>query len=165
MESIRIADGVPFLAEIKKLIVEYAGSLGRDLSFQNLSEELRDLSGKYAGTNGRIFAALTEDGSVIGCAAFHRHSASRCEMKRLYVKPSYRHLHAGCLLAESVIAAARQAGYREMVLDTIAPLKSAIKMYRGLGFKEIPAYYENPMPDVIYMKLELQPPKLRQHTD
>jgi ribosomal protein S18 acetylase RimI-like enzyme len=155
METIRIADGASYMAEIKKLIAEYADSLGRDLSFQNLTEELDDLSGKYAGANGRLLAALAEDGSVVGCAAFHRHSASRCEMKRLYVKPAYRHLHAGRLLAEGVIAAARQAGYREMVLDTIAPLKSAIKMYKGLGFQEIPAYYENPMPDVIYMKLEL----------
>ena len=42
-----------------------------------------------------------------------------------------------------------------MVLDTIKPLKSAIKLYQRLGFKRIPAYYKNPMNDVIYMKLEL----------
>ena len=155
MEKIRIADGTFCLAEIKKLIAEYAASLGRDLSFQHLDAELCDLSGKYAGANGRLLAAFAEDGTVVGCVAFHRHSAVRCEMKRLYVKPAWRHLHAGRLLAEGVIAAAHRDGYREMVLDTIAPLKSAIKMYRGLGFQEIPAYYDNPMPDVIYMKLEL----------
>ena len=36
-EEIRITDGTPYLPEIKELIVEYTGALGRDLTFQNLS--------------------------------------------------------------------------------------------------------------------------------
>ena len=31
-----------------------------------------------------------EKKKVIGMVAYHRHSKSRCEMKRLYVKPKYR---------------------------------------------------------------------------
>lgn len=46
-------------------------------------------------------------------------------------------------------------GYKEMVLDTIQPLQSAIHLYHQFGFYEIPAYYNNPMDDVVYMKKEL----------
>ena len=43
-------------------------------------------------------------------------------------------------------------GYSCMVLDTIEPLQSAIRLYKGLGFQETEPYYDNPMEDVIYMK-------------
>jgi ribosomal protein S18 acetylase RimI-like enzyme len=42
-----------------------------------------------------------------------------------------------------------------MVLDTLKPLKSAIHLYKKFGFEEIQAYYDNPMDDVIYMRLVL----------
>lgn len=87
--------------------------------------------------------------------AYHRHSAERCEMKRLYVKPETRGLHAGDLLVNEVIEHARMAGYKEMVLDTITPLKAAIGLYKKNGFKECEPYYNNPMDDVIYMMKKL----------
>ena len=33
-----------------------------------------------------------EDEKVVGMVAYHRHSKSRCEMKRLYVKLKYREI-------------------------------------------------------------------------
>ena len=75
--------------------------------------------------------------------AYHRHSKSRCEMKRLYVKPKYR---------ENILGHAKKAGYKEMVLDTIIPLQSAIHLYKKVGFVEREAYYHNPMDDVLYFK-------------
>jgi len=35
-------------------------------------------------------------------------------------------------------------------------MKSARKLYHTLGFKKIPAYYQNPLPNVIYLKLTLE---------
>ena len=76
-------------------------------------------------------------------------------MKRLYVKKEYRHLKIGQKLVEEIIALAKKDGYQEMVLDTIKPLTNAINLYKKMGFKEIKPYYNNPLPDVIYMKLSL----------
>jgi putative acetyltransferase len=42
-----------------------------------------------------------------------------------------------------------------MRLDTIADMKRAIGLYRSLGFKEIPAYYRNPIPNAVYLELIL----------
>ena len=56
---------------------------------------------------------------------------------------------------EEIIKHARIAGYKEMVLDTIVPLKAAISLYKKHGFEECEAYYHNPMDDVIYMRKAL----------
>ena len=60
-------DGTTCLMEGEQLIREYTQMLGRDLSFQKLEEELRDLLRKYSGTEGRLLAAVADDGCVSGC--------------------------------------------------------------------------------------------------
>ena len=150
----QIVDGINYLDDIKKLIIEYITFLNRDLSFQNLEEELNDLKAKYTYPNGRIIVALVDE-KVVGCVAFYKHNLKRCEMKRLYVKKEYRHLKIGQKLVEEIIALAKKDGYQEMVLDTIKPLTNAINLYKKMRFKEIEPYYNNPLPDVIYMKLSL----------
>lgn len=93
-----------------------------------------------------------EKKKVIGMVAYHRHSKSRCEMKRLYVKPKYRENKLGKKLVLEILEYAKKAGYKEMVLDTIIPLQSAIHLYKKVGFVEREAYYHNPMDDVLYFK-------------
>lgn len=151
MSEIKIVDGENHLAEVKRLVVEYTKFLGRDLSFQNVDDELNDLSAKYTPPEGRLLCA-TVDGQIIGCVAYHRHNSERCEMKRLFVREGYREHHAGSRLVEAIINSARADGFKEIVLDTITPLKSAIRLYKKFGFVECEPYYKNPMSDVIYMK-------------
>lgn len=146
----KIVDGKDYLPEVKELIQEYSGRLGRDLSFQNIEEELKDPSRKYTAPEGELLVAA-EDDKILGMVAYHRHSDTRCEMKRLYVRPSARGMHLGDTLVTEILAHAQRAGYREIVLDTIAPLKAAISLYKKHGFEECKAYYNNPMDDVIYM--------------
>lgn len=93
-----------------------------------------------------------EKKKVIGMVAYHRHSKSRCEMKRLYVKPKYRENKLGKKLVLEILGHAKKAGYKEMVLDTIIPLQVAIHLYKKVGFVEREAYYHNLMDDVLYFK-------------
>ena len=151
----RITDGAMHLDAVRALITEYTTALGRDLTFQHLDEELSDLDSKYLPPNGRLLCAQTDDGSVVGCVAYTRLSDTRCEMKRLYVRPKARGQNVGRALAEAIIAAAKRDGYDEMVLDTLRPLHAAIALYRALGFEETDPYYVNPFEDVIYMKKDL----------
>ncbi len=125
----QIVDGLDYIEEVKELIIEYINSLNRDLSFQNINSELNSLKTKYSYPNGRIITAIVGD-KVVGCVAFYKHSSKRCEMKRLYVKKEYRNLKIGNTLVENIISLAKKDGYREMVLDTIKPLTSAINLYK-----------------------------------
>lgn len=143
------------LEEVKRLVVDYSKELNRDLSFQGFDNELLNLKEKYTYPNGKIICCKTENDKVIGCVAYKKHSDIRCELKRLYVMPEYRKFGIGKKLLESIVEEAKKDNYKEIVLDTIKPLQSAIKLYKKYGFKEIMSYYDNPLEDVIYMKLDL----------
>jgi putative acetyltransferase len=139
----------------RELFLEYAQSLGFSLCFQNFDSELANLPGDYAPPEGRLLLAGYE-GKVAGCVALHKLEDGICEMKRLYLRPQFRGKGLGRVLAERIIAEARQTGYRRMRLDTVeSVMKDAVAMYRRLGFREIAPYCDNPMPTALYMELLL----------
>ncbi len=150
----KIADGKAYIPQVRELIEEYTRRLNRDLAFQQIDEELRDPAAKYTAPQGELLIALEGD-EALGMVAYHRHSDTRCEMKRLYVRPTARGLHLGDRLVQEILRRAREAGYREMVLDTLAPMEAAIYLYRKYGFQECAPYYHNPMDDVMYMIKQL----------
>jgi GNAT superfamily N-acetyltransferase len=126
-----------------------------NLCFQNFEQELAGLPGHYAPPDGRLLLAEYE-GQLAGCVALHKWETGVCEMKRLYLRPSFRGKGLGRMLAETIIAEARSIGYPRMRLDTIEPMmKDAVEMYRKLGFREIAPYRPNPMAGAIYMELQL----------
>jgi putative acetyltransferase len=95
-------------------------------------------------------------GEVAGCAALHELEPTIGEMKRLYVRPSFRGKGLGRTLVEAILAEARKVRYQCIRLDTVEPvMKDAVAMYRRLGFREIAPYRSNPMAGALYMELEL----------
>jgi GNAT superfamily N-acetyltransferase len=153
--SVFQAESPTQIAQARELFLEYAQSLGFSLCFQNFDEELAGLPGGYAPPEGRLLL-LECEGQLAGCVALHKFDSGICEMKRLYLRPPFRGKGLGRVLAERIIAEARQIGYRQMRLDTVGPvMKDAVEMYRKLGFKEIVPYRLNPMAGTVYMELEL----------
>jgi|ERR1044071_3372717 ribosomal protein S18 acetylase RimI-like enzyme len=143
--------------DTRRLFIEYSEHLGLDLCFQNFEKELSELPGSYAPPEGRLFLAVF-DGKVAGCIGLRKIGDDRtCEMKRLYVRPEFRGLGIGRMLASKLIEEARLIGYERMRLDTLpAQMSEAIKMYCAFGFREIEPYYHNPVEGALFMELTLK---------
>ena len=142
---------------VRSLFRDYVASLGIDLGFQDVEAELAGLPGKYAPPRGAILIARAAGGDAVGCVALRPlPEPGACEMKRLYVKPSARGLDLGRRLALAVIAAAREAGYDLLRLDTLAGMGAAQGLYATLGFEPTAAYYDNPVPGTRYLALNLR---------
>jgi putative acetyltransferase len=142
-------------AAARTLFKEYAAGLGVDLCFQGFEAELERIGEMYGAPQGCLFVAHADD-RLVGCGALRpQGGAGSCEMKRLYVRPEARGTGLGRILAESLIAKGRALGYSTMRLDTLAHMTSARALYRSLGFVETAAYYDNPLPDAVYMELDL----------
>src|SRR5262245_54897791 len=153
--AIVLADNRERIAAVRELFLEYASGLGFDLCFQSFEQELAGLPGEYVFPGGILLLALSDD-KPAGCVALRRFDADACEMKRLYVRPQFRAAGLGFELVRWLIESARAMGYSRMRLDTVAPvMQKAVELYRRLGFVEIAAYRENPIPGALYMELDL----------
>ncbi|WP_420332787.1 GNAT family N-acetyltransferase [Roseibium sp.] len=144
------------LEAVKTLFRAYVDWLNIDLSYQGFEEELAGMPGKYAPPRGALFVAKTPDGAILGCVGLRAFDEDgRCEMKRLYVLPEGRGKRVGAALVGRVIEAAVDAGYSEMLLDTLPTMTGAIKLYRAAGFEEVPAYYETPIRETVFFRKSL----------
>ena len=146
------ARGEADLADVRTLFHEYVAWLGVDLAFQGFDEEVANLPGKYAPSGGELFLAR-RDRHLVGCIGlrpFDRPGA--CEVKRLYVRKEARGSGLGRALAGAAIDFAAAAGYREILLDTLPAMISAVSMYRSLGFEQIPPYWNNIIPGAMYFR-------------
>jgi ribosomal protein S18 acetylase RimI-like enzyme len=138
------------LQVVRELILEYASSLGVDLSFQDLDHELNTLSDFY-----ELVLIAHEGDRAAGCVALRRLDETTCEMKRLYIRPEFRGHNLGRTLAERIIDEARRRGYTRMRLDTLPTMTAAIPLYKSLGFVEIAPYRFNPIAGTKFMELRL----------
>jgi len=141
---------------VRELFREYQAWLGLDLCFQSFEDELATLPGKYAPPRGRLLLAEV-DGQLAGAIGLRPMAEEGvCEMKRLYVRDRAKGRGVGRALVDRLVADARAIGYRVMRLDTLqSAMPQANRLYDQFGFREIPAYYNNPVPNVRYMELQL----------
>ena len=167
--ALRPANTPGDIALARALFVEYAQWLEVDLCFQGFDRELSMLPGAYAPPSGRLLLAGPPR-AAFGCSALRpieiasesssgssgaRTGTRIGEVKRLYVQPAHRSGGWGRRLAETLIADARAIGYTELKLDTLDWMADARRLYTRLGFRECAAYYDNPLPGVVYMTLAL----------
>ena len=120
--------------------------------FDTFYEELiRFPTAKYSVPNG-CFMIVHINKNPVGCVGIKRLNQTSCEMKRMFIRPSYRNLGYGKLLVKGAIEMALQMGFNEMLLDTNKKMTAALKLYLNLGFEPTQAYCENENPNVVFLK-------------
>lgn len=152
--KVAIFDGSGQLETVRALFLEYAASLGFSLCFQGFDDELATLPGRYAPPGGCLLL-LSVGGQDAGCVALRELEPGIGEIKRLYVRPTFRAAGHGRRLMDAVIRHARGCGFRKVVLDTVASMTPARALYASMGFREVPHYHPDPACEAIAYELQL----------
>ena len=142
------------LAAVRELFAEYAAGVAEPVCFAGFQGELDGLPGEYAPPAGRLLLALDGEHPA-GCVGLRPLDACTAEIKRLYLRAAYRGTGLGRRLAQTVIEAARAAGYKRVMLDTLPKMQEALALYQSMGFVETAPYLAQPTPGARCFELRL----------
>jgi putative acetyltransferase len=109
--------------------------------------ELRDADG---GLDGQVtvvhddirYLVAVVDGRVVACGGLQAVDDGAVELKRMYVRPSYRGRGIARQLIVALEEVALGAGHRVLRLETGTYLPAAIGLYCSAGYQSIPVYGE-----------------------
>lgn len=88
------------------------------------------------------------DGEPAGLGGVRHLDTDVAEVKSMYVAPPYRGTGLGRRILARLDGIALEHGCRAVRLDTSDYLTPAVGLYRSAGYREVPAYNENPKADL-----------------
>jgi GNAT superfamily N-acetyltransferase len=97
--------------------------------------------------NGLLLIARVE-GEPAGLGGVRHLDTEVAEVKSMYVAPAFRGTGLGRRILASLDEIALEHGCRAVRLDTSDYLTPAVGLYRSAGYREVPAYNENPKADL-----------------
>ena len=147
--NFEIRNGHDYIDEVKDLFVEYVRSLGVSASLR----EFHGLEDKYKGEGEALYIAFI-DNKPAGCVALRNVDNNTAAMKRLYVRPAFRHSSLGSNMAKLVVEDAREFGYKTLLLDSLPNMENAKELYTNLGFKKLDDT-KRPVKTVVHLSLPL----------
>ena len=119
----------------------------------DLDEEIaKGPPGDLAPPNGVFLLALA-DGEPAGLGGVRHLDTDVAEVKSMYVAPAYRGTGLGRRILARLDGIAEQHGCRAVRLDTSDYLTPAVGLYRSAGYREVPAYNENPKADLWFERV------------
>jgi GNAT superfamily N-acetyltransferase len=152
-----IHDVQDLLREYTAWVFTLAAESNQAPTFQGLEEELATLPGIYAPPTGSLLLATLNSQSV-GCIALKRHDATTGELKRLYIRQTFRGRKIGRQLVNAVIETSREMGYQRLILDSHISMKPAHAIYEAAGFRNVETpidFPEDLKPIVVFMEMNL----------
>lgn len=151
---IELAFTIEQIQAVRVLLLEYGQSRNFDAAMGDFENEMKHLPGKYETPKGALLLAYFKN-QAAGCVALQQIREGICEMKRMYVSPSFRGHGIGKVLIEQIIVKAKDLGYHTMRLDTHPTMTKAQELYRSFGFYEIERYNDNPIEGIRFFELRL----------
>jgi putative acetyltransferase len=89
---------------------------------------------------GAEYWIAEDDGNIVGgCGVYPTPELPEgcAELVKLYLLPSHRGKGTGWKLMEITFDSARNAGYRQLYLESLPELGKAISLYRKAGFRDL----------------------------
>lgn len=143
-------DAPEVLALYEPFIREADGPLAYDREGAGIDLEAEIAAGPPADLvppNGRFLLARF-DGEPAGIGGVRFLDTEAAEVKSMFVSPAHRGRGLGRRLLAELDRIAAAHGCRAVRLDTSAYLTEAVALYRAAGYREVPAYNDNPKADL-----------------
>jgi DNA-binding MarR family transcriptional regulator/GNAT superfamily N-acetyltransferase len=122
-----------YYAELNR---RFGGGFDPSISISAGDGELRRPAG--------LFLVATLRSEPVGSGALKFHGNQPAELKRMWVSESVRGLGLGRRLLSELEGRAREAGSSAVRLETNGSLTEAIGLYRSAGYREVPAFNDEP---------------------
>jgi GNAT superfamily N-acetyltransferase len=132
-----------FIREADGPLVYDRGEAGIDLDAEIAAGPPADL----VPPNGMLLLARV-DGEPAGLGGVRYLDREIAEVKSMYVAPAHRGSGLGRRILARLDEIAAEHGCRAVRLDTSDYLTPAVGLYRAAGYREVPAYNENPKADL-----------------
>jgi GNAT superfamily N-acetyltransferase len=91
-----------------------------------------------------VFLIARLDVTPVGCVGLRTVAPGMGEIKRMFVRSSFRGHGIGRRLLNSVEDAARDLKLTRLRLDTMAEMVDALALYAGAGYRQIAPYTTDP---------------------
>lgn len=142
------------IAEVRRLVLAHAAARATTPGVEYMRTDAERMPGPYVPPRGGLWLAVHDDTGV-GCVALRPLDDDTAEVKRMYVAETWRGHGVGRALMETLVAAARERGYRTLRLGTLDDMKVAQRLYESLGFRSIERYRPDELVDTLFYEMEL----------
>lgn len=134
------------IALVRSILCEYHLQLDLETS----DSDLTDLEATYTDSGG--FFSVVEDstGNMLGVFALQNLDDETCKLRKMYLRPQARGFGLGNKMLERAIDAAREHGFKEIVLETTSSMTDAISLYTRAGFRLVNQRAFSPGCDRVY---------------
>lgn len=99
-----------------------------------------DLASLFITPRSAYFIAESK-GEILGGAGIYPSDglpADTCELVKMYLKPQARNQGLGGRMISTCIEFAREAGYKQVYIESLPELKKAVHIYERFGFRHLP---------------------------
>jgi GNAT superfamily N-acetyltransferase len=166
LELVELTASAPpeLLAQARELLLEYGRFVishpaAARFCFGTLEKEAERLPLGYHEQGGGALVGLLDEspmGFVAWRLAPEPFADHAWELKRLWVRSQGRGTGLGRALTQAVLNRAASAGRKAVYLDTVpSAMTSALKLYLEMGFKPCPAYGNNPVEELEFLRRDL----------
>ncbi len=140
IRNIQPADN-PFLSKIvKDTLAEFGANRPGTVYYDPTTDALYELFQE----KGAAYFVAELNGTIVGGGGIYPTDglpADTCELVKMYLLPQARGTGLGRTLIEKNLVFAKEAGYKQVYLETMPELKQALNTYAKFGFE----YLKQPM--------------------
>jgi DNA-binding MarR family transcriptional regulator/GNAT superfamily N-acetyltransferase len=140
--EVRLVD--PEHPDARRCLRAYVAELNRrsDIPFDPSNGSTAEPHEVRAPAGAFVVAYL--NGEAIGCGAVKHRVGGPSDIKRMWVAEAARGLGLGRRLLTALEQLARDSGAQVVQLETNSALVEAIALYRSAGYREVPAFNDEP---------------------